>query len=123
MTIAYLAPYTVSSNPINGARGDGGSVWMSRTQANHTKVIPALTHENIFAGYALRAVMTTDPPAEGDLIPAVAKFKSPPVNNQPYWVNRGHLHAILLSNLPDYPKCPYNTNPVLHFDSRLIVIV
>ena len=102
MTIAYLAPYTVSSSPINGARGDGGSIWMSRTRANHTKIIPALTHKNIFAGYALSVRTTTDPPAGGDLTPAVAKFKSPPVNNQPYWVNRGHLHAILLSNFSAY---------------------
>ena len=102
MTIAYLAPYSVSSNPINGAGGDGGSLWMSRTRKNHTKIIPALTHENIFAGYALSMMTTNDPPAEGDSTPAVAKFKSPPVNNQPIWVNRGHLHAIVLSNFSAY---------------------
>lgn len=102
MTIAYLAPYTVSSYPINGAKGDGGALWMSHTRKNHAKLIPALTHQNIFAGYALSVSTTTDPPAGGDLTPAVARFKSPPVNNQPYWVNRGHLHAILLSNFSAY---------------------
>lgn len=102
MTIAYLAPYTVSSYPINGAKGDGGALWMSRTRKNHVKLIPALTHQNIFAGYALSVSTTTDPPAGGDLTPAVAKLKSPPVNNQPYWVNRGRLHAILLSNFSAY---------------------
>ena len=102
MTIAYLAPYSASFSPINGAQGDGGQLWMAIHRDNFTKLIPALTHDNIFSGFALDVRETSDPPAGGDTTPAVVRFKSPPVNNQPFWVNRGHTHAILLSNFSAY---------------------
>jgi len=114
MTIAYLAPFEVSYSPINGAKGDGGQLWMSMHRRNFTKIIPALTHDNIFSGFALSAHETTDPLADGDITPARMAFKSPPVNNQPFWVNRGHNHAILLSNFSAYTATVTPVvNPVL----------
>lgn len=111
MTIAYLAPFKISATPINGAAGDGASIWRSLYSHNFTKVMPALTHDNIFAGYALSQRVTNDPPPKGDPTPAVVRYKSLPVNNQPLWVNRGHNHAILLSDFSAYTA---TVTPVLN---------